>query len=86
MVRLIPIIIELLLLLLSLSQDRMCGHYLAYANIPKLCHACSVTPEESGDSSHVCNFLCMDDFNEKCNEAMKVRFQKTMITMHPLWQ
>jgi len=24
----------------SLSQHRMCGRYLAYANIPRLCHGC----------------------------------------------
>jgi len=69
----------------SLSQDRMCGHYLAYANIPRLCHACNVTPEESEDPSHVCNFLYIQEFNEKCNEAMKVFFKITMTTMIEFW-
>jgi len=69
----------------SFSQDRMCGHYLAYANRPRLCHACNVTPQESEDPSHVCNFLYMDDINDKCNEAMKF-FPITMITMKTSWQ
>ena len=55
----------------SLSQDRMCGRYLAYANIPRLCRACNVTPEESEDPSHVCNYLYMQKINQKCYEAMK---------------
>jgi len=50
----------------------MCGCYVAYANIPRLCHACNVTPEESEDPSHVCNYLYMQEINQKCNEAMKV--------------
>ncbi len=54
----------------SLSQDRMCGRYLAYANIPRLCHACNVTPEESEDPSHVCNYLDMQEINQKCILAM----------------
>lgn len=58
----------------SLSQDRMCGRYLAYANIPRLCRACNVTPEESEDPSHVCNYLFMQQINQKCKEAMKVFF------------
>ena len=41
----------------SLSQDRMCGCYLAYANIPRLCCACNVTLEESENPNHDCNFL-----------------------------
>jgi len=40
----------------SLSQDRMCGCYLAYVNILRLCCAWNVTPEESDDLSHVSNF------------------------------
>jgi len=60
----------------SLSQDRMCGRYLAYANIPRLCHACNVTLEESENPNHDCNFLNMDDTNQKCKEAMKVMFPK----------
>ncbi len=60
----------------SLSQDRMCGHYLAYPNIPRLCHACNVTPQESGDPNHVCKYLNMDDINQKCKEAMRVMFLK----------
>jgi len=50
----------------------MCSCYLAYANIPRLCHACNITPEGSEDPSHVCNFLYMDAINEKCNKAMTV--------------
>ena len=50
----------------SLSQDRMCGHYLAYANIPRLCCAYNVTPQESEDPSHACNFSYMNHINEKC--------------------
>ena len=53
----------------SLSQDRMCGRYLAYANIPRLCHAWHVTPEESEDPSHVCNYLDMQEINQS---AMKL--------------
>jgi len=60
----------------SLSQDQMCGCYLAYANIPRLCCACNVTPEESESSNHDCIFLNMDDINQKCKEAMKVMFPK----------
>ena len=70
----------------SLSQDRMCGRYLAYANIPRLCHACNVTPEESEDPSHVCNYLYMQEINQKCYEAMKGFFQITMTTMKTSWQ
>ena len=58
----------------SLSQDRMCGRYLAYANIPRLCPACNVTPEESEDPNHVCNYFYMQEINQKCNEAMKIFF------------
>jgi len=45
----------------SLSQDHMCGQYLAYANVQRLSQACDVTVEESEDPNHVCNFLSMHD-------------------------
>jgi len=38
----------------SQSQDKMCGRYLAYANVTRLCHACYVTPDESDDPFHKC--------------------------------
>ena len=33
----------------SQSQDKMCGRYLAYANVPRMCRACDVCPEDSDD-------------------------------------
>jgi len=49
----------------SQSQDRMCGRYLAYANVPRICRACDVTPEDSDDPFHECRFLSMADINAK---------------------
>jgi len=56
----------------SQSQDKMCGSYLAYANVPRICHACNVTPEESDNPDHVCTFLSMYDMNEMCIYAMQL--------------
>ena len=50
----------------------MCGHYLAYANVLTICWACNVTPEESDNPDHECNFLSMDDMNEMCVYAMSL--------------
>jgi len=50
----------------SQSQDKMCGRYLAYANVPRLCRACDVTPEESDNPDHKCIFLDMKDINDMC--------------------
>jgi len=50
----------------SQSQDKMCGHYLAYANVPRICQACNVNPEESDNPDHECNF----DMSEMCVYAM----------------
>jgi len=58
----------------SLSQDCMCGRYLAYANVQRLSQACDVTVEESEDPNHVCNFLNMHDINMKCHNAMWLFF------------
>jgi len=48
----------------SQSQDKMCGRYLAYANVPRMCCECDVTPDESDDPNHVCNFISMHDIND----------------------
>jgi len=56
----------------SQSQDKMCGRYLAYANIPRLCRACDVTPEESDNPDHKCNFLSMTDINDMCLGALQL--------------
>jgi len=55
----------------SLSQDRMCGCYLAYANIPRLCYTFNVSPEESEDPSHVCSYLDIDDINQKSKPMLQ---------------
>jgi len=60
----------------SQSQDKMCGRYLAYANVPRICHACDVTPEESDNPYHVCNFLSMYDMNKKCVYVMQLYYPK----------
>ena len=54
----------------SQSQDKMCGRYLAYANVPRICRACDVTPEESDDPYHECRFLSMSDLNAKSRLAL----------------
>ncbi len=56
----------------SQSQDKMCGRYLAYANIPRLCRACDVTPEESDNPDHKCKFLSMSDINDLCLGALQL--------------
>jgi len=48
----------------------MCGRYLAYANVPRICRACDVTPEESDDPYHECRFLSMSDLNAKSRLAL----------------
>jgi len=60
----------------SQSQDKMCGRYLAYANVPRICCACDVTPEESDNPYHVCNFLSMYDMNKKCVYVMQLYYPK----------
>jgi len=54
------------------SQDKMCGRYLAYANVPRICCACDVSPEDCDNPDHVCNFLSMHDMNEMCVYAMQL--------------
>jgi len=56
----------------SQSQDKMCGRYLAYANVPRMCHACDVSPEDSDNPNHVCKFISMDDVNDLCLMALKL--------------
>jgi len=56
----------------SQSQDKMCGRYLAYANVPRMCHACDVSPEDSDNPNHVCKFIFMDDVNDLCLTALKL--------------
>ena len=60
----------------SLSQDRMCGHYLAYANIPRLCHACNVTLEESEDPNHACNFFKYGKHQSKVQRSYESNVSK----------
>jgi len=50
----------------------MCGRYLAYANVPKICHACDISPEDCDNSDHVCNSLSVHDMNEMCVYAMQL--------------
>jgi len=50
----------------------MCGRYLAYANVTRLCHACYVTPDESDDPFHKCKFISMTDVNLKCLAALQL--------------
>jgi len=50
----------------------MCGRYLAYANVPTICHACDVTPDESVDPNHVCNFISMHNINDLCITALQL--------------
>jgi len=56
----------------SQSQDKMCGRYLAYANVPRICCACDVSPEDCDNPDHECNFLSMHDMNEMCVYAMQL--------------
>jgi hypothetical protein len=56
----------------SQSQDKMCGRYLAYANVPRLCRACDVTPEQSDNPNHKCRFISMSDINELCLVALNL--------------
>jgi len=56
----------------SQSQDKMCGRYLAYANVARMCRACDVSPEDSDNPYHNCNFISMDDVNDLCLTALKL--------------
>jgi len=56
----------------SQSQDKMCGRYLAYANVARMCQACDVSPEDSDDPYHSCNFISMDEVNDLCLTALKL--------------
>jgi len=56
----------------SQSQDKMCGRYLAYANVPRICRACDVTPEESENPNHKCKFIAMSDIHDMCLVAMQL--------------
>jgi len=55
----------------SQSQD-MCGSYLAYANVPRMCRACDVQPKQIDNPYHVCKFLSMPDINTKCRVALGI--------------
>jgi len=50
----------------------MCGRYLAYANVPRMCRACDVTPEQSDNPQHVCRFLSMSELDEMCMDALQL--------------
>jgi len=39
------------------SHNKMCGRYLAYENVPRICYAFDVSPEFSDSPDHVCNFF-----------------------------
>jgi len=54
----------------SQSQDKMCGHYLAYGNVSRVCRACNVSPEQLDDPEHECTFLDMAEINAKCVLAL----------------
>ena len=54
----------------SQSQYKLCGRYLGYANVPRICRACDVTPEESDNPYHECRFLSMADINAKSRLAL----------------
>ena len=56
----------------SQSQDKMCGRYLAYANVPRICRACDVTPEECENPKHKCKFLNMSDIHDLCLAGMQL--------------
>ena len=56
----------------SQSQDKMCGRYLAYANVPRICRACDVTPEECENPNHKCNFISMSDIHDLCLAGMQL--------------
>jgi len=56
----------------SQSQDKMCGRYLAYANVPRICRACDVTPEECDDPNHKCKFISMSDIHQLCLAGMQL--------------
>ena len=50
----------------------MCGRYLAYANVPRICRACDVTPEECDDPNHRCRFISMSDVYQLCLAGMQL--------------
>jgi len=56
----------------SQSQDKMYALYLAYANVPRICHAINVTAEESDNPDHEYIFISMYDINEMCVYAMQL--------------
>jgi len=50
----------------------MFGRYPAYADVPRICCTCDVSPEDSDNPDHVCNFLSMHDMREMCVYAMQL--------------
>jgi len=50
----------------------MCGRYLAYANVPRMCRACDVCPEDSDDPHHDCNYISMHHINDLCLTALQL--------------
>jgi len=56
----------------SQSQDKMCGRYLAYANVPRICRACDVTPEKCDNPNHKCKFISMSDIHDLCLAGMQL--------------
>ncbi len=45
----------------------MCGRYLVYANVPRICRASDVIPEECDDE-----FLSMSDVQQLCLAGMQL--------------
>jgi len=47
----------------SQNLDRMCGRYLAYANVTRSCCACYLTHDQSDNPFHKCKLISMTDVN-----------------------
>jgi len=58
----------------SLSNDKMCGHYLLYSNVQRICHACDVTLECCDDVHYQCNYLSMTSLQMISNRAIMKLF------------
>jgi len=54
----------------SQNQDKMCGDIWLMKNVPSMCRACDVTPDNSDNPYHACIFLSMSDINAKCQLAL----------------
>ncbi len=56
----------------SLSNNKMCGHFLSYSNVQQICRACDVKLECCDDVHQKCNYLSMTSLQKVSNRAMKL--------------